>query len=83
MHVPVPEQPPPLQPVNTDPDAAAACNVTDAPLPKSEEQVPPQEMLAGLLVTVPAPLPAFATVKLTFPTASVILVVCVRLPPVP
>jgi len=31
-HVPVPEQLPPLQPVNVDPPAAAAVKVTTVPL---------------------------------------------------
>jgi len=31
--VPVPEQPPPLQPVKVDPPAAAAVRVTTVPLP--------------------------------------------------
>ena len=30
-HVPVPEQPPPLQPANVDPPAAAAVKVTGVP----------------------------------------------------
>ena len=31
-HVPVPEQPPPLQPANVDPPAGAAVSVTTVPL---------------------------------------------------
>ena len=32
LHVPVPEQPPPLQPLKVDPPAAAAVRVTTVPL---------------------------------------------------
>src|SRR5437867_2590044 len=32
VHVPVPEQPPPVQPVNVEPDAAFAVRVTTVPL---------------------------------------------------
>ena len=55
-HVPVPLQagvPPPLQPVNVDPGAGVAVRVT-APL-KDAEQVSPQLMPPGELVTVPVP----------------------------
>jgi len=63
VHVPVPVQPPPLQPVNVEPAAAAAVSVTDVPVVNDAEQVVPQEMPAGLLVTVPLPAPALDTVK--------------------
>src|SRR5439155_26050177 len=62
-HAPVPEQPPPLQPVNVDPAAGAAVRETDAPVVKGAEHVAPQEMPAGLLVTVPVPVPDFETVS--------------------
>jgi hypothetical protein len=51
----------PLQPENVEPAAGAAVNVTFAPWGKLAEHVVPQLMLAGTLVTVPEPLPAFAT----------------------
>ena len=41
----------------------AAVNVTEVPLEKLALHVEPQEMPAGLLVTVPAPVPASATVS--------------------
>jgi hypothetical protein len=41
-----------------------AVKVTAAPLLKVAEQVLPQLMPAGLLVMVPLPVPAFATVRL-------------------
>ena len=61
-HVAVPEQPPPLQPVKVDPAAGVAVKVTTVPFPNEAEQVAPQEMPAGLLVTVPLPAPALETV---------------------
>ena len=50
--VPVPEQPPPLQPENPAP---AAVSVTDVPLLKEAVQVAPQLRPAGLDVTDPVP----------------------------
>ena len=53
----------PLQPVKLEPAAATAVSVTVAPFVKSLSQVMPQSMPAGLLVTEPLPVPAFATVR--------------------
>ena len=61
LHVPVPVQPPPLQPVNVEPAAGVAVKVTAVPLANAAEQVAPQEMPAGALETVPTPAPAFVT----------------------
>src|SRR3989442_3828485 len=61
--VPVPVQPPPLQPLKADPAAGAAVSVTAVPLVKLAEQVAPQGMPAGELVTVPLPVPALLTVS--------------------
>ena len=61
--VPVPLQPPPLQPVNVDPPVGAADSVTDAPEVKLATQVDPQLIPEGELVTVP--LPAAITVRMT------------------
>jgi hypothetical protein len=58
------EQPVPDQPANVEPEAGVAVKVTAAPLLKLAEQVLPQLMPAGELVTVPLPVPAFATVRL-------------------
>src|SRR2546422_3800271 len=58
-----PEQPPPLQPLKVEPAAGAAVSVTAVPLAKLAAQVAPQVMPAGLLVTVPAPVPALETVS--------------------
>ena len=63
VQVPVPEQPPPLQPVNVDPAAGAAVKVTAVPLANAAAQEAPQEMPAGLLVTVPIPAPVLLTVS--------------------
>src|SRR5436309_2671942 len=62
-HVPVPEHPPPLQPVKVEPAAGAAVSVTAVPLVKLAEQVTPQVIPAGVLVTVPMPVPALETVR--------------------
>jgi hypothetical protein len=63
--VPVPEHGAP-QPVNVDPVAGAAVSVTWVPLANGAEQVAPQLIPAGALVTVPVPVPAFVTVKVKF-----------------
>jgi hypothetical protein len=54
-HVLVPVQPPPFHPVNANPFAAVAVSVTCVLLPKLAEQVVPQLIPDGLLVTVPVP----------------------------
>ena len=59
--VPVPVQPPPLQPVNVEPAAGVAVKVTAVPLANAAEQVAPQAMPAGALETVPVPVPAVVT----------------------
>jgi len=63
VQVPLPVQPPPLQPLKVEPAAGAAVKVTMVPLANEAEQVVPQEMPAGLLVTVPLPVPALETVS--------------------
>jgi len=63
VQLPVPEQPPPVQPVKVEPAAGAAVSVMAAPLAKLAEQVAPQVIPAGLLVTVPVPAPAGVTVN--------------------
>src|SRR5439155_14234150 len=62
-HVPVPEQPPPVQPVKVEPAAGAAVTVTVVPLAKLAEQVAPQVIPTGELVTVPLPVPPGVTVR--------------------
>jgi hypothetical protein len=66
-HVPVPEQPPPLHPLKVEDPVAAAVRVTAVLYGKAYEQVEPQAIPVGLLVTVPLPVPALLTVKVWFP----------------
>ena len=61
VHVAVPEHPPPLQPVKAEPAAGLAVRVTALPLVKLAEQLVPQLIPAGALVTVPEPLPDLTT----------------------
>ncbi len=61
--LPVPEQPPPLQPVNVEPGLVVAVNTTTLPWSTAAAQVAPQVMPAGADVTVPVPMPAFTTVR--------------------
>src|SRR2546426_12563673 len=63
MQVPVPAQPPPLQPVKVEPATGAAVSVTEVPLANAAEQVVPQETPAGALVMVPVPAPVVLTVR--------------------
>ena len=61
---PVPEQAgSPDQPTNRLPGDGSADRVTTVPWSKPAEHVVPQSIPAGLLVTVPAPLPAFVTLR--------------------
>jgi hypothetical protein len=64
---PVPVQPPPLQPAKTDPEAGSAVSVTVVFLENDPEQVVPQLMPLGLLVTVPLPAPFFVTWSVKVP----------------
>ena len=62
VQVPVPGHPvTPLQPVKVEPGAAVAVRVTE--VLKLAEQVKPQLIPAGALVTVPLPVPAGTTVR--------------------
>src|SRR5881628_498365 len=70
-HDPVPEHPPPLQPVKVEPAAGAAVSVTAVPLVKLAEQVAPQVIPAGELVTMPLPVPAGVTVRVKVWSAKV------------
>jgi hypothetical protein len=65
VHVPVPSQGPAPQPVKVDPAEAVAVNTITVPLAKPNEHVGPQLIPVGLLVTVPVPVPALFTVKVT------------------
>jgi hypothetical protein len=55
VQAPVPEHPPPVQPVKTDPAAGVAVSVTLVPAANVAEQALPQLIPAGALVTVPLP----------------------------
>jgi hypothetical protein len=68
-HVPVPEQPPPDQPVNVEPADGFAVSVTAVPVANCALQVEPQLIPDGELVTVPAPVPALLTVRVEGGTA--------------
>jgi len=61
-HDPVPEHAPP-HPANTEPGLAIAVNWTTVPLAKLKLQACPQLMPAGLLETVPVPVPEGVTVS--------------------
>jgi len=52
----------PDHPANVEPEFGAALSDTAVPLTKLALHVDPQLMPAGLLVTVPAPVPEFVTV---------------------
>jgi hypothetical protein len=69
---PIPEQPP-LHPENLEPASAMGVSVAVVPLIKFAEQVLLQLMPAGLLVTVPLPLPANTTETLKVAAVPVIL----------
>ena len=53
----------PLHPEKTALEAGAADNETTVPLLKPALQVAPQLIPAGVLVTVPLPVPVFATIS--------------------
>jgi hypothetical protein len=76
LHVPVPLQPPPLQPAKTDPEAAVAVRVTVVPFSNDREHVDPQLIPLGLLVTVPAPVPVFLIVRVELPPLPLPLSYC-------
>jgi hypothetical protein len=69
--VPVPEQPPPLHPLNVESLAAAAVNATIVCASYAAVQTAPHEIPAGLDVTVPLPLPFFATLSVYCCSANV------------
>jgi hypothetical protein len=72
-HGPVPVQAP-LQPAKLDPVAGVAVRVTSVALLNSAEHVGPQSMPAGLLATVPLPLPDLETVRVLYPPSAKVAV---------
>jgi hypothetical protein len=78
--VPVPVQPP-LQPANVDPLAGVAVNVTDVPAKYVALHVGPQLIPAGLLLTLPLPVPVrFTEIVLGF-AVNVAVTLAEALPP--
>src|SRR5207249_4073633 len=75
LQVPVPKQPPPLQPVKIEPLAGVAVSVTKVPLSNEAEQVAPQLIPAGFEVTVPLPVPALLTARVTLCSVKVAVTV--------
>ena len=63
MHVPVPEQEAPLQPVKAEPDAAVAVSVTWVSARNDLLHVLPQLIPLGALETLPEPVPVLLTVR--------------------
>src|SRR6266850_340455 len=63
VQVPVPEQPPPLQPVKVELASGVAVKVTVVALANGAEHVTPQAMPVGELVMVPVPVPDLLTVS--------------------
>ena len=61
--VPMPVQPPPLQPLKVEPGTGAAVRVTAVPLANVPEHVAPHEIPAGALVMVPDPAPVLLNVS--------------------
>jgi hypothetical protein len=79
----------PDHPAKVSPELGVAVNTTAAPLEKLAVQVPGQLIPAGLLVTVPAPVPALFTVSWMLPPPdpdpdpTVIVTDAVAVPPDP
>jgi len=63
VQVPVPEQPPPLQPEKVEPAAGVVVKVIAVPLANDATHVVPHEIPAGLLLTVPLPAPVLEAVN--------------------
>jgi hypothetical protein len=71
VQVPAPEQPPPDQPANAEPESGAAVSVTCVPSLNTLEQVLPQSIPDGELVTAPEPEPFLVTVRVCCTGANV------------
>ena len=66
VHGAIPAQKAEFHPANPDPPAGFAVSVTEVPFLKVKPQVLPQSIPAGVLVTLPLPLPEGATVSAAF-----------------
>jgi hypothetical protein len=90
LQVPLPVHAPD-HPAKVVPELGVAVNATAAPLEKLAVQLPGQLIPAGLLATVPAPVPALVTVSWTLPEPdpdpdpdpTVIVTAAVAVPPAP
>jgi len=63
VHGSMPTQLSPLQPVKVKPLDGVAVRVTEVPLGNVPEQLDPQLMPSGVLMTVPLPAPVFTTAR--------------------
>src|SRR6185369_2933089 len=70
---PVPVQPAPFQPAKSESEDGVAVRVTEVPSANSAEQVEPQSIPAGALVTAPVPLPVRATVSVCIATGAAVV----------
>src|SRR6185503_20925564 len=61
VHGPVPAHPPPVHPSNVEPGAGVAVTVKSVPSVNVAAHALPQLMAAGVLVTVPLPVPVLLT----------------------
>src|SRR5437868_2055194 len=80
LQVPVPVQAP-LQPLNVDPLSGAAVSVTTVPAVKLAEHVDPQLTPAGLLLTLPLPVPDLVIDKARLGGRAIPLMLTDRYPP--
>src|SRR5947208_11103229 len=62
-HGPVPEHPPPLQPVNVETGAGVGVQITAEVYSYGAEHAAPHVIPVGTLVTAPVPVPVRATVS--------------------
>ena len=63
LHIAVSLQSPPLQPTNAEPVSATAVRATVVPPAKTAAHLDPQAIPAGLLLTLPVPVPPRVTVS--------------------
>ena len=71
---PVPEHPPPLQPAKNESGPGVEERVTEVPESTVSEQLLPQLIPVGLLVTSPVPVPVFVTDRVSVVVVLVVLV---------